>query len=276
VSQADTTTIPLGALGPAIPPRPRKESPSWWPYAIVAAVLLVILGCLVWMLAGKYAAPATAPMAAAAGASPVVSTATARTYIVPQPEAHITITESTGGTTKTTAHADGASIDLSGKEVNAKDLVIQPTVLGVDGVGGATGGGFLGSFSLKAGGITLLQWCGLAVFLGLGALAYLNWKKAPLDVHHTLSLAAGAVGGLVTFVQPEIWWVGLGAVAIAALVNFLPSMMGPKVLEAAKNYEDFFDVPANADVKARWVAFRAGMSTKDKNVIDTVIRKENV
>ncbi len=121
----------------------------------------------------------------------------------------------------------------------------------------------------------LVRILGVLLCLGCGALAFLNFKKNPLDWHFYGGLAVASVSGLLVAIEPDLFWIGLIGAGVAALANFWPSITASRVLEASKNYEDFIAVPENADIKARWVKFRAGMTAIDKNTIDTVIQKAN-
>lgn len=189
------------------------------------------------------------------------------------PYIKISETTSTGGKEVNKSEAIGPSFKGSGDGVKANDAVFgQPKVKSETGE--ADGGGLTGTFSSMVKGSQLLvRILGVLVCLGCGALAFLNFKKNPLDWHFYGGLALGSVAGLVVAIEPDLFWVGLIGVGIAALANFWPSITASRVLEASKNYEDF--ITANADIKERWIKFRAGVSAADKNTIDTVIIPKN-
>jgi len=195
----------------------------------------------------------------------------------PPPQSHTVIeyTESTGGKEHVKGNATGASLSLSGEKVEAKDMVIAPTDMTLFDVGSLTGGAFSGSFKASVSGQFWIRMLGLLAFVGCGAGAVLSFKKTPLDWHQWGGLAVGALAGLVVAVQPELFWVGLGGLAIAAALNFFPSRQAGALLSAGQEYEDFLDAPGNEDIKARWVKHRQQVPTKDKNTIDNLIKRTN-
>lgn len=192
----------------------------------------------------------------------------------PQPHTRIEYTESEGGETRVKGNATGASMSAMGESVDLDKLRVDNAAFTLADIGATSGGGV--AFSLKAttSGMFWIRMLGLAAFLGCGALAFLNFKKNPLDWHFWGGLAVGSLAGLVVLVQPEMFYIGLAGAAVAALANFWPSITAGRVLEASKNYEDFIE--SSPDLKARWVNFRAGMTTADKKTIDTVIKPSNV
>lgn len=242
---------------------------SWKRGTDYTAIVLLIVGVLV-VAGGLWA---SYRMGKATNPTPLVIPPASIVAPPAPPYIKISETTSTGGKEVNRSDAIGPSFKGSGDGVKANDAVFgQPKVNSE--TGSAEGGSLAGDFSSMVKGSQLLvRILGVLVCLGCGALAFLNFKKNPLDVHFYGGLALGSVGGLVVAIEPDLFWVGLIGMGIAALANFLPSITASRVLEASKNYEDF--ITANADIKERWIKFRAGVSAADKNTIDTVIIPKN-
>lgn len=194
----------------------------------------------------------------------------------PPPPSHTVIEyiESTGGKEHVKGNATGASLSLSGEKVEAKDMVIAPTDMTLFDVGSLTGGAFSGSFKASVSGQMWIRILGLLVFIGCGAGAVLSFKKTPLDWHQWGGLGVGSLAGLVVAVQPELFWVGGGGLAIAAVLNFLPSRQSSALLSAGQTYDDFIE--SDPAVKQKWIDYRAkAVPSKDKNTIDNLIKRTN-
>lgn len=247
-------------IPPPISRPPRRDRSSLWPYAAVAAVLLIIVGCLVWAVANKYSVSAVTP----APSAPVHQA---------QPEMRVTITESTGGKDYVKGNTHGPDMSLSGDKVSGDDLQIKAHDFSLVDVGSISGGVFSGKISASVSGQLWIRILGLLAFIGCGAAAVLSFKKTPLDYHQWGGLAVGSLAGLVVAVQPDLFWVGLGGLGIAAALNFIPSRQSGKTLDAAQWYDDFTE--SDPDIKAKWIAFRAKMPTSAKTVIDNLIKRTN-
>lgn len=192
----------------------------------------------------------------------------------PQPHAEYTRTTSTGGVTTSEGALTGPSMRIDGDKVEADKLHLEAPALTLFDIGSVTGGALTGSFKASVSGTLWIRIIFALLALAAFALAYLNFRKNPLDWHFYGSLALGGVLCVVVAANPELLYIGLFGVAIAAALNFLPSITASRTIEASKNYEDF--IASAPDIKARWTSFRESMTSADKSVIDNVIKKNNV
>lgn len=188
----------------------------------------------------------------------------------------ITHTVTSTGEVHESAVNKGGSISGTGDKADIKGANLAPGAVGLSGIT-SSGGGLIGSVTASVSGQMWIRILGLLAFVGCGGLAVLSFKKTPTDWHQWGGLGVGALGGFLVMIQPDLLWIGCGVGAVAALCTAFPSRQAGKLLSAGQNYEDFFDDPANADIKARWSAYRsAKVTSADKTTIDTIIKKSNV
>jgi len=249
--------------GSAPVPNAWKKRANHVYWIIIAGLLCVIVAELAW-----YAThPTDRPMFMALNA-PAVQPAP------PQSKTVIEYTESIGGKDHVKGNTHGPDMSVSGEKVEAKDMQIAAHDFTLVDVGTISGGMFSGSIKASVSGSVWIRIIFALLALAAFALAYLNFRKNPLDWHFYGSLALGGVLCVVVAANPELLYVGLAGIAIAAVVNFLPSIMATKTTDAAQWYDDFTE--SDPDIKAKWIAFRAKMPAAAKSVIDNVIRKSNV
>lgn len=231
----------------------RSSLPGVW-YVVILATLCVAWGALVWWGCRQ-------DDARKAQAQPAPS------------HTVIEYSESTGGKEAVKGNTHGPEVSLSGHEVSGDDLNIKSHDFTLVDIGGITGGAFSGSIKASVSGQLWIRLLGLLAFVGCGALAVLSFKKTPLDWHQWGGLGAASLAGLIVAVNPDLFWIGAGGVALAALVNFLPSMTAGKTLDAAQWYDDF--TQSDPAITKAWTDFRTKMPANAKAVIDNFIRKTN-
>lgn len=242
---------------------------SWKRGTDYTAIVLLIVGVLV-VAGGLWA---SYRMGKATNPTPLVIPPASIVAPPAPPYIKISETTSTGGKEVNRSDAVGPSFKGSGDGVKANDAVFgQPKVNSE--TGSAEGGSLAGDFSSMVKGSQLLvRILGVLVCLGCGALAFLNFKKNPLDWHYTAGLAAGSLGGLVAAIEPDLFWIGLVAVGVAALVNFWPSIAAVKFKSAGDEMQEFIN--DDSDRAKAWADWQHKyVEDKDTPALKA-IRKDN-
>lgn len=206
-------------------------------------------------------------------AAPVVATPTVKESLTVPPSIKITHTTSEGGSDKARSEGRGGAISGDGDKINLKDFNQTVPSAGLTDTGNATGGGQSGSISAAVSGLGWVRLLGILGALACAGLAYLNFRKNPLDWHHTAALAGGSLGCILIAANPDLLIMGAIVGGAALLLKGLPSKQATATLDAAQWYDDF--VESDPQIKAAWIAFRAKMPAKSKSVIDTFIKPSN-
>lgn len=173
-----------------------------------------------------------------------------------------------------TATGTGGRMTGSGDAAKLDNGVFTVPAATLEAIGNAIGGGVSGSLTAKVGGEWIIRILALLVSLGLGALAFLNFKKTPWDWHYWGGLGLGALAAFVVFIQPEFLYVGIAGVAIAGIVNFWPSIAAAKFRSAGDEMQEFIDDdPDRAKAWEEWIKLYG--ENKDKAAF-TIFRKDSL
>lgn len=207
----------MSDIPPPISRMPRRERPSWWPYAIVGGLLCIIVGVLLWLVLTR----------TAVAAAPTHQ----ESLPVPQPHSVLTFSESTGGKEHTKGNTLGSTVSLSGDTIAADDLKLTATVMSFDGLGSITGGGFGGSFKVSAGTLRLLVWA--CIILGFIHLISATLKWVARDYLHAAGQGLAALGFFIGAANPEfLGWCFVISSACSMFAHAFPSLAAKAGAEA--------------------------------------------
>jgi hypothetical protein len=100
----------------------------------------------------------------------------------------------------------------------------------------------------------MIRICAIIAALVCFGLALFNFKRAPLDWHYWGGLCVAGLACVLVAANPELLYIGMIGVGLAALANFWPSIAAAKFRSAGDEFQEFVD--ADPDRTAAWVKWK--------------------